>query len=67
EHLARFYKTTTLNETFESLFLFFVDSTLAELQRQLTFREGKRDRRAEEVLDYAQRYLYQKKEKYYEY
>jgi len=37
EQLHRFYETQTLEKKFNVLFLIFADSTLAELQRHLTF------------------------------
>ncbi len=56
ERLAEFYKSPSLEEPFSELVLIFADSTLAELEANRTFAEGKAPeevrRRVKEALSY---------------
>lgn len=60
EQLYRFYETRTLQKDFTVLFLLFGDTTMAELNRHLTFRpfpNTSENRTAEAHAEYALRYL----------
>jgi hypothetical protein len=66
EQLERFYKTTVLNQPFKTVFLFFTDSTLSQLQNILQFGPGKRNRSVDDEIAYAVKYLYRKKGKQFD-
>lgn len=67
DHLARFYKKTSYSKDFNMLFLFFVDSTLAEFRNHLDFQPGKSNKDVENELDYALNYLHVRKAKFFDY
>jgi len=64
EQLYRFYKTFTLEKKFTMLFLIFADSTLAELQEQLSFGQKKLNRTAKDHVQYSLKYLSNSRGKY---
>jgi len=57
ERLRLFRKSTTIAEPFENVVLFFADSTLAELQRQLTFGPGEAPGDLKSLTDDALEFL----------
>ena len=65
EQFYRFYETHTLEKEFNVLFLLFADSTLAELEKKLSFGPGKLNKDAKEHVQYCLKYLSNSKGKYF--
>ncbi|MBX7153190.1 hypothetical protein K1X84_16295 [bacterium] len=57
EHLARFYKTQSLEKTFTSLFLIFSDSTLKEFQSKNVFSKAEVSNEINDFLKSHCRYI----------
>lgn len=65
--LQRFYQTDSLSEKFRTLFIIFADSTYEEFSARLNLQEGKAPRGAAQQVEYALRYLSNKKTKQFDY
>jgi len=66
KQLYRFYETETLEADFKQLFIFFADSTLQEFQERATFGKGKIPSEAKDGVQYAVKYLSQKRGKQFD-
>lgn len=66
KQLYRFYETETLEEDFKQLFIFFADSTLQEFQERVTFGKGRIPSEAKDGVQYAVKYLSQKRGKQFD-
>jgi len=67
EQLARFIDKESVNQKLKTAFFFFADGSADELQKQLTFTESRLPRNAQKEVDYALKYLWQKKKKRFDY
>ncbi|MGH1362960.1 MAG: M1 family aminopeptidase [Calditrichia bacterium] len=67
EQLSRFTEKEEVNQKLKRVFLFFADKTEEELRNKLDFTKSKLPRKAQSEVDYALKYLWQKKKKRFDY
>lgn len=67
DHLNRFFKRDSLEEEFKFLFVLFADSTFEEFERSLPIMKGSESKVATEQIEYALKYMGDKKQKSFNY
>jgi hypothetical protein len=63
QQLNRFYGADTFETGFKALFIIFADTTLEEVQKNFKVAKGKASRSDQDLVEYALKYLSQKKGK----